>query len=102
MASLINTLENANINDLLRAYNSTKEYLYFNISVFNVGASIFIKCTDTFKEISAQTWNGYDFIIENDSTTNYYIREVLSTILNDFTVVKTDRQIERIKLILKK
>jgi len=102
MGTLINILENANVNDLLRAVNSTKEYLYFDISVFNVGASIFIKCTDTFKEPSARTWNGYDFIIENDSTTNYYILGALKTILNDMTVTKTDRQIERIKLILKK
>lgn len=102
MATLINTLENANVNDLLRAVNSTKEYLYFNISVFNVGAAIFIQCTDTFKQPSARTWNGYDFIIENDSTTNYYILGALKTILNDMTIAKTDRQIQRIKLILKK
>jgi hypothetical protein len=102
MATLINTLENTNINDLLRAVNSTKEYLYFNISVFNVGVSIFIQCTDTFKQPSARSWNGYDFIIENDSTTNYYILESLKAILNDMTIVKTDRQIERIKLILNK
>jgi hypothetical protein len=102
MATLINTLENTNINDLLRAVNSTKEYLYFNISVFNSGVSIFIQCTDKFKQPSARSWNGYDFIIENDTTTNYYILESLKAILNDMTIVKTDRQIERIKLILNK
>jgi hypothetical protein len=101
MASLINTLENTDLNDLLRAYKSEKEYLYFNVSVFNVGASIFIKCTNNFKEINPNKWNGYDFIIENDSTTKYYIQEVLKTILNDFTIVKTDLQTKKIKKIIK-
>ena len=101
MASLINTLENTDLNDLLRAYKSEKEYLYFNVSVFNVGTSIFIKCTNNFKEINHNKWNGYDFIIENDSTTKYYIQEVLKTILNDFTIVKTDLQTKKIKKIIK-
>jgi len=52
--------------------------LYFDVSVFNVGASINIKCTDTFKQPSERTWNGYDFIIENDDTTKYYIEKELN------------------------
>lgn len=98
--TLTNVLHSTNINDLLRAFNSNKSYLFFDISVFNVGVSIFIKCTDTFKNINPNTWNGYDFIIENDDTTKYYIQQALKDLKNDFTIVKTDRQIKRINKIL--
>lgn len=101
MGSLINTLENSNLNDLLRAFNSSKEYLFFNISVFNSGVCINIKCTKHYKNINRNTWNGYDFIIENDFTTNEHIKNALRTILNDYTVNKTDRQIKRIKNLIK-
>ena len=77
--TLTSTLQAASTKDLQRASNSNKEYLYFDISVFNVGARVQIKCTDTFKEPSYRTWNGYDFLIENDDTTNYYIKEELKS-----------------------
>jgi len=99
--TLTNVLQSAKISDLLRVFNSDKEYLFFDISVFNVGVSINIKCTDTFKNINPNFWNGYDFIIENDNTTKYYIQQTLKDLLNDFTIVKTDKQILRIKKILK-
>ena len=75
--TLINTLKETPTNELLRAYFSNKEYLYFNISVFNVGAAIWIKCTDIYKEINYNTWNGYDFIHENDQLMNDFIKNVL-------------------------
>jgi hypothetical protein len=65
--------------ELLRAYKSNKEYFYFNISVFNVGVNICIKCTNKYKEPSPHTWNGYDFIIEND----YFINELIEKELNN-------------------
>ena len=77
--TLTSTLQGASTKDLQRASNSNKEYLYFDISVFNVGARVQIKCTDTFKQPSYRTWNGYDFLIENDDTTNYYIKEELKS-----------------------
>lgn len=77
--TLTSTLQAATTKDLQRASNSNKEYLYFDISVFNVGARIQIKCTDTFKQPSYRTWNGYDFLIENDSTTNFYIKQELES-----------------------
>lgn len=101
MNNLADTLHYTNINDLLRAFNSPKEYLYFDISVFNVGVSIQIKCTDTFKNINPNTWNGYDFIIENDGYSNTCIYDALKSILNDMTINKTDRQLKRIKRVLK-
>lgn len=64
--------------ELLRAYKSNKEYFYFNISVFNVGVNIFIKCTNNYKEPSPRNWNGYDFIIEND----YFINELIENEIN--------------------
>jgi len=75
--TLTSILSETPINQLKRALKSNKSYLFFDISVFNVGACINIKCTDTYKEINRNTWNGYDFIIENDSTTKYYIEQTL-------------------------
>lgn len=63
--------------ELLRALNSVKNYCYFDISVFNVGMAISIKNTDNYKQDSANSWNGYNFCIENDDTTKYYISQEL-------------------------
>lgn len=75
--TLTNTIANAPTFVLKRALNSDKEYLYFKISVFNVGAHIRVKCTNNFTPPSYRTWNGYDFIVENDNTTKYYITKEL-------------------------
>jgi hypothetical protein len=64
--------------ELLRAYKSNKEYFYFDISVFNVGVNICIKCTNKYKEPKPHMWNGYDFIIEND----YFINELIENEIN--------------------
>ena len=64
--------------ELLRAYKSNKDYFYFDISVFNVGVSIWIKCTNKYKEPNPNNWNGYDFIIEND----YFINELIENEIN--------------------
>lgn len=77
MATLIHWLNIAPTNELLRALNSEKDYCHFKISVFNVGANVDIKNTDAYVQINPRSWNGYDFIIENDSTTKYYIIQVL-------------------------
>ena len=77
--TITSTLQQVSTKDLQRALNSTKQFLYFDVSVFNTGAVIRIKCTDTFKIPSARTWNGYDFLIENDHITNYYIEQELAS-----------------------
>ena len=79
MNTLTSTISATSTKELRRALNSNKDYLYFDISVFNVGASIHIKCTDKFTPPSYRTWNGYDFIVENDETTKYYITKELQT-----------------------
>lgn len=75
--TLTHVLTETPTRELKRAYNSQKAYLYFNISVFNVGASIYIVCTDKFKIDNPKTWNGYNFTIENDYTTKFYIQQEL-------------------------
>jgi len=80
--TLTSILSETNSKVLLRALNSEKAYLYFDISVFNVGANIQIICTNNFKQPSAKTWNGYDFIIENDENTKFYIIQELNSRLN--------------------
>jgi len=71
------------LKELKRALNSEKEYLYFNISVFNVGAQISIKCSNIYKQINYKTWNGYDFLIINDNITKYYISEEINNRKNN-------------------
>ena len=78
--TLTSILKQTPLKELKRALNSNKEYLFFNISVFNVGASIHIKCTNNYKEPNYDTWNGYDFIICNDYTTKYYIEQAIKEI----------------------
>jgi len=81
--TLLHYLAETPTKELKRAYNSDKGYLFFDISVFNVGVSIFIKCTDTYKEINQKTWNGCNFYLENDSTTKYYIEQELNNRKNN-------------------
>ena len=71
--NLYQTIKETPTKELKRAFNSNKNYLQFNVSVFNVGAAIHIKCTDIYKEINYNTWNGYDSIHEND----YLIKELI-------------------------
>jgi hypothetical protein len=99
--TLIHYFQNTRTAELLRAVNSQKGYLFFDISVTNCGMSIFIKCTDQYKEINRNTWNGYDFIIENDYTTEYYILNVLKERLADPEANLKPTQILRIKNLLK-
>ncbi len=64
--------------ELLRASKSNKDYFYFDISVFNVGVNISIKCTNNYKYPNYNTWNGYDFIIENSFDTLELIENELN------------------------
>lgn len=87
--TLTNILSEAGTGLLIRALNSSKSYLYFDISVFNVGAAINIKCTDRYKQDGPRSWNGYNFCIENDDTTKYYIIQALK----DRTLTKRQKTI---------
>ena len=95
--TLTNVLSSTHTTQLLRALNSSKEYLFFDISVFNIGAIIRIKCTDQFKQINPNTWNGYDFFIENSFETEFYIIQELKSRLIECDHILTDKQIKTIK-----
>ena len=75
--TLLTILRETDTKVLVRSLASSKAYLYFDISVFNAGTVINIKCTDRYKEDSARSWNGQNFCLENDSTTKYYISKEL-------------------------
>jgi len=100
--TLTSTLTEAPTRELLRAYNSEKAYLYFDISVFNVGASINIICTDQFKQPSARTCNGYNFLIENDDTTKFYILWALADRRQEGEHQATPAQLKKINSIVLK
>lgn len=48
-----------------RIKNTSKEYIYFHVSVFNAGCVVRVKCSNTYKEFNPNTWNGYDFLLES-------------------------------------
>lgn len=75
--TLTSILSETSTKDLVRILNSQKAYVYFEISVFNIGTIITPKLTDTYKQLNQNTWNGYDCFIENCSTTKYYIVKTL-------------------------
>ena len=99
--TLTHALKETPVKELLRALNSQKNYLFFDISVFNVGASIFVKCTDTYKEINRNTWNGYNFLIENDSTTKFYISKTLQNLIEETPENFNSSQLRRAKKLIK-
>jgi len=83
--TLIGTINQTPIKELLRAIKSDKGYLYFDISVFSRSTNILIRSIDSPEPISPHTWNGYDFIIENDNTSKGYIIESLKKRLKSIT-----------------
>ena len=94
--TFLSVLKETNIKDLFRALNSEKSYLSFEISVFNVGANIKVICTDTYKEINRNKWNGYNFSFENDKTTKYYIISTLEEIYKESPEKFTKKQIREL------
>ena len=74
--TLTDVLSKISEKQLKRALKSYKEYLIFDISVFNVGMYVHIKCTNKFTQFG-RNWNGYDFILDNDKTMNFYIKQEL-------------------------
>lgn len=75
--TLTNIISSLETKQLLKLYNSQKYYFYFDISVFNTGANINVICTNRYKEINYRTWNGYNFISENDYLIHYIIESEL-------------------------
>ena len=65
----IDLLSEKDLNRVLK--NNSKEYVFFNISVFNSGTVVKIKLTNTEKEINYNTWNGYDFYIDAERLKSY-------------------------------
>jgi hypothetical protein len=99
--TLLTIIKETPIKELLRALNSDKNYLFFDVSVFNVGAQINIICTDNFKEINYGSWNGYDSIHENDDLIKTFIVESLKeSIKNDIEKFKTTQQLKRAKKLI--
>ena len=80
--TLTNIISELSDKQLNRVLNTNKAYLYFKISVFNVGANIQIICTDNYKHISNRTWNGYDFCTENNRLVNHIAKTELNERLN--------------------
>ena len=77
MKNLTQILENLELKQLIKILVSSKEYVNFEFSVFNVGVQTTIKNTDIYSEINPETWNGCDFNINNDD----YLKSILVDII---------------------
>ena len=64
VAMVLNELSEKQIK---RIKNTSKEFIFFDVSVFNAGAVVRIKCTNNYKPINENTWNGYDFWLESEN-----------------------------------
>ena len=54
------------LKDLLRAFNSQKEYIKITVHICNAGSCIAVKCTNKWEPELKGAWNGYDQFIDND------------------------------------
>lgn len=52
-----------------RIVNTTKEYVIVRCSIFNAGAIIRVKCTNTF--VNVRNNNGYNYIIDSANMIRY-------------------------------
>lgn len=67
----------APIKELLRSLFSTKEYLFFDVCVFNAGVAVSIICTKNYRQVNYGNWNGYDQLHENDELIKHMLKELL-------------------------
>jgi len=77
MYTLEDQLLELSINDLYRLWSCNKDYLVIDISVFNVGASYKIICTNDFNKYQNISEDGYSFILSNDYEINATIEGML-------------------------
>ena len=78
--TLDDRLEGLTVGNLLKIYNSNKEFIFFDINVFNVGAVTRIILTNDYNKYSnyiVNNWNGYDTILENNSELFYTVEKIL-------------------------
>ena len=64
--------------DLNRALKSNKEYILFDVNIFNAGVVCIVKCTNIYTNpAKKEDYNGYDFIISNDDFIKNIIKDEL-------------------------
>lgn len=64
-------LEQLTAKDISRITKTNKEYIIFNVSVYNIGTVIRVKYTDKYRNPAEKRyWNGYDFILETEDCLN--------------------------------
>lgn len=68
--NFISVLRSTGTNLLIRTINSEKCYVYFDVSVFNVGTVVSVKLSDNYRELHQDS---DEFVFENCDTTKYYI-----------------------------
>ncbi len=87
--SLISIIEKAATPNLIKALNSKKGFVLFEISRSNIADRVILKCTDTYKELKPSKDR---FMFENCNITKHYIHSVLKERIEAGGYVFTDRQ----------
>lgn len=93
MYTLQDKLSDLSLSDLYKIYNSNKEYIYIDISVFNVGASINVILTNNYdkyiKKVEGYNYNGYNIFLENSMELHYTVEEMIikkyHSLVNEWT-----------------
>ena len=99
-------LNDLKISELLKIYNSNKEYVFFDISVFNIGAVVRIILTNNYdkysKYLEGYNFNGYDFILSNDFDLFYTVESILcKKFLSDDLSKLSNYKLNQLKKIYK-
>lgn len=87
--NLYSAIKEASTPQLIKALNSDKDYLLFEIAKNNVKDHVKVICTDTYKELRA---NNPSFYFENCSITKGYMYMQLKERIQEEGFIFTDRQ----------
>lgn len=97
--NLYSAIKQASTPQLVKALNSEKDYLLFEVTKNNVADQVKILCTDTYKELKA---NSLNFYFENCSITKGYMYMQLRERVEADGFIFTDRQRKILKQYEKK
>lgn len=84
--TLLTMLNNSKLGALRRVLRSTKDFIFFEVTIINpendspilnTTYEVKIICTDVYRRINYGKWNGYDCIHENDELMSEFIKGVI-------------------------
>ena len=82
---LQNLINEVDTKDLLRAYNSNKDYIVLDVHAMNIGVGIRVINTNNYVKYENISQDGYSCILANSYTNNDIIKEELLLRLKKIT-----------------